>query len=64
MTPAERIATALERIVVLLEGGGEPAAAVEPIECLHPIEQRTDFGTTDGEDDWQCNVCGYRTVTP
>lgn len=30
--------------------------------CLHPMEQRIDFGVTDGVEDWQCKSCGYRTV--
>jgi len=32
--------------------------------CDHPGDQRFDFGHTNGVDDWQCKVCGYRSVPP
>lgn len=30
--------------------------------CLHPPEQRIDFGTMGGIEDFQCLICGYRSV--
>jgi hypothetical protein len=36
----------------------EPASS----ECLHPADQRQDFGVTDGQEDWRCSVCGYRSI--
>lgn len=52
----DRIAGALEKAVALPPA--EPAAPA----CLHPLDRRVDFGQTNGVDDWQCGVCGYRTV--
>lgn len=40
----------------------EPAEDAPPPECQHPDDQRMDFGTTDGQPDWLCKVCGFRTV--
>lgn len=52
----ERIAVALERVTAPCE---EPPAVVG---CLHPLEQRQDFGVTNGVDDWRCSACGFRSV--
>lgn len=67
MTDGDRIAAALERIAALLEvlvaGSSEPPPADDaPVGCPHPAESRTDFGVTGGRADWQCQVCGFRTV--
>lgn len=56
----ERIASALE---LALQEPAPPAADQGPA-CLHPADQRIDFGFTAGEADWQCKACGYRSVTP
>lgn len=64
----ERIATAQERIATVLEmlvdSPQEPPtpASEEPPMCPHPTDQRIDFGMTNGQPDWQCKVCGFRTV--
>lgn len=63
---AERLIAAVERLGALVELAltpDEPPAA--PDQCTHPIEQRIDFGVTDGHRDWQCGVpgCGYRSTT-
>lgn len=61
-----RIADALERIAVALERF-EPAddtPAPTTGECEHPIEARIDFGVTNGQPDWQCGRCGFRTAAP
>lgn len=34
----------------------------QPRECQHPSDSRFDFGVTNGVEDWQCKVCGYRSV--
>lgn len=52
----ERIATALEDAMT------PPVAPPAPVECEHPAEARIDFGITDGVEDWQCRLCGYRTT--
>ena len=36
--------------------------STEPALCPHPEEQRFDFGMTNGRPDWQCRLCGYRTI--
>lgn len=59
-----RAVVALERIADLLA-----QAVVEPVAppatgCTHPAETRIDFGLTGGVEDWQCRLCGYRTVPP
>lgn len=60
----------LRGIRVALEGAvamtDPPETAAAPAGCQHPVEQRIDFGETDGVADWQCGVrtCGYRTVPP
>lgn len=53
----DRIATALERAFP-----PEPTELPAPTGCQHPIERRIDFGWTNGLEDWQCGVCGYRTL--
>ena len=55
-----RACKALERIASALE----LATTVPPesTTCLHPPDQRIDFGMTNGVDDWQCRACGYRTT--
>lgn len=63
------IRLALQRIADALELAVRPAPASElpaVVECLHPVDRRIDFGTTDGAEDWQCGVkgCGYRSVPP
>jgi hypothetical protein len=62
----ERAVKALERIADVLERAIEPppAPADEPGGCEHPAEARIDFGITNGEPDWQCRACGFRTVPP
>lgn len=58
-----RIAVALERIAAVLEFAVlAEDAPPEPEPCAHPDEQRIAFGLTDGRPDWQCKVCGYRSV--
>jgi hypothetical protein len=54
----ERIADALDSALVI------PPAPAEPEGCPHPVEQRIDFGETNGQPDWQCGVkdCGYRSI--
>jgi hypothetical protein len=54
----KRIATAVESMVVEDEPTPE-----QPPACAHPIEARVSFGETMGVDDWQCGLCGFRTVT-
>jgi hypothetical protein len=49
-----RIATALEQFGL----DPEPAASG----CEHQPAARIDFGITNGQADWQCRDCGYRTV--
>jgi len=62
----ERIAAALERIAAALEvvvaGTLPPASETEPVGCAHPDEARVNFGLTDGNPDWLCQACGYRSV--
>jgi hypothetical protein len=58
-----RIAMALERIADALE-----LAVATPLDddaggCLHPLDSRLDFGVTNGVEDWQCGLCGFRTLT-
>ena len=68
-----RIAEALEGIRDGLEAIVASAAAPEELppgvrvcpgcgRSLAP-EQRVDFGVTNGQPDWQCRECGYRTVS-
>lgn len=52
----ERIADALDLTV----RGPVPAPVEEP--CSHPVDQRADFGVTHGRQDWECQVCGYRSL--
>lgn len=60
----ERIAAALERLVVLLEftlvQSDETVAADAP--CTHSEDLRVSFGVTAGVEDFQCRACGYRSV--
>lgn len=58
-----RAALALERIATALEALIPPEPdppSVAP--CLHPQESRVDFGTTEGQADWQCRICDYRSI--
>ena len=59
-TQLSRIADAIEALIVMNQ---EPEPEPETPDCLHPMEMRADFGETDGQPDWQCRVCGYRTTT-
>ena len=34
----------------------------EPAPCPHPEEFVVQFGITNGQDDWLCQACGYRSV--
>jgi hypothetical protein len=57
-----RTATALERIATTLEALLPPEQPEpETPTCLHPMDCRIDFGTTNGQPDWMCTVCKYRT---
>jgi hypothetical protein len=61
----EPIETQLRRIADVLElltAAPEPESPEPP--CPHPLESRMDFGLTNGQPDWQCGLCGYRTVHP
>ena len=58
-TQLDRIATTLETLALLLAPEPEPLSTP----CLHPEEQRRDFGMTHGKPDWLCEACGYRTET-
>ena len=65
MTEGERIAAALERIAAVLEvlvSGAMSEPVEEPDGCPHPPDSRVSFGTTAGVADWQCGVCGFRTL--
>lgn len=61
----ERAVLALERIALALEAlTVAPEETPAPVDtgCAHPEDQRISFGVTDGQPDWQCGACGYRTV--
>ncbi len=65
----ERLAMAAESIAASLkrmEPDEEPPAAVEDGEqaCPHPPESRTQFGITEGVEDWECRICHFRTTQP
>ena len=49
----------LERIAVALEA--QIVTVSESIGCDHPMDQRIDFGLTNGQLDWECKVCHWRT---
>ncbi len=51
----DRIATALE--ILALPESQEPPETT----CPHPPEERIDFGMTNGQPDWTCKLCGYRS---
>ena len=51
-----RIANALESLI--------PDQESPDLPCQHPPEMRTSFGTTQGQEDWLCRVCQFRTVPP
>lgn len=52
----ERIADLLQLLIV-----PEPDPILESTECPHPEDQRADLGTTNGEPEWECKACGFRT---
>jgi hypothetical protein len=59
----ERLIAAFERIASALEffvAGPEPPAP--STSCTHPPEARQSFGMTSGQEDWQCRLCGYRSL--
>lgn len=58
----DRALSALERIATALEAQHPPPEPETPPQCPHPEESRIDFGWTNGQRDWQCEQCGYRTV--
>lgn len=52
----KRIADSLERIAP------DPISEPEPEpSCPHPQEARMSFGMTNGQPDWLCTLCQYRT---
>lgn len=57
-----RIADALEVLATAVTAPPEPEPPPDPT-CPHPPDQRVDFGLTNGQPDWQCRVCGFRTPT-
>ena len=59
-----RIGDELAGIRQVLELIAAPDPEPEPeVDCPHPLEDRADFGTTDGQPDWQCRRCGFRSVS-
>lgn len=54
-----RIADALEAVLLPLPSASEAA----PPACTHPHDERIDFGVTNGVEDFQCKVCGFRPDT-
>lgn len=59
---AERIWEELRRIANALEILTEPQTAEpETPTCPHPEDQRISFGVTNGQADWQCRMCRFRT---
>jgi hypothetical protein len=59
---AERIWNELRRIANSLEALTEPPTAEpETPTCPHPEDQRISFGVTNGQADWQCRICQFRT---
>lgn len=65
------VVEALTRIAVALETWSSTAAPAQEAspsdtaapQCLHPLESRIDFGTTNGLPDWQCRICQYRSLS-
>lgn len=55
-----RIADALE-ILAAAVSMPEPEETPEPT-CSHPPAERISFGTTNGQEDWQCSICQFRPV--
>ncbi len=55
-----RIADVVE-LMVAPPMAADPTAPAPP--CEHPEDARDDFGLTNGVPDWQCRLCGHRTVT-
>jgi hypothetical protein len=46
----------------LVEAFAVPAPEPVRLVCDHPPEERLDFGITNGAPDWQCRLCGYRSL--
>lgn len=64
LSALERTADELSKIRAVIESMiAPPQTSQEPEPCLHPEENRIDFGTTNGLPDWQCGICGARTET-
>lgn len=60
-----RLIGALERIALANELMVAPTQTQEPegpLPCDHPVDLRIDFGVTDGQPDWQCGVCKFRSI--
>lgn len=58
------IALSLHRIAEAMERLSPPTPEPRPeltTACLHPLDSRTDFGMTNGEPDWQCRICQFRS---
>lgn len=60
---AWKILEELTQIRQALEHLAPPPEPITPPPCPHPIESRVDFGMTNGMADWQCQACGFRTVS-
>jgi ribosomal protein L37AE/L43A len=41
--------------------GAAGTAEPETPTCTHPEDQRISFGVTNGQADWQCRICRFRT---
>ncbi len=57
----QSIAQHLDRIATVLEQTLRPSEPSTPAPCPHPMEARIDFGTTNGQPDFQCRLCGFRS---
>lgn len=58
------IACQLKRIADALELFLAPEPLIpepETTGCPHPPEQRVSLGTTNGQEEWACRLCRFRT---
>jgi hypothetical protein len=51
---------ALREALTAAPADGESAEA--PPACQHPEDVIVDFGVTNGQPDWLCKACGFRSV--
>ena len=64
LEPLVRQLTRIADLLMLIASSSEALSEPDPTDttCPHPEDLRISFGMTNGQPDWLCSVCQYRSI--